>query len=468
MELESLLLGIKNFMENNRKYPVLENCTIAIIGLGYVGLPLAIEFSKKQKCKISQKILERKIIGFDINTQRLEELKKGFDSTNEVSEQELLNTNFFDLTNKIESIARADVFIITVPTPINDIKKPDLEPIKKASISVASALKLRDKGFKTTIPIVIYESTVYPGATEEICIPLIEKESGLYCKGSEKNIFSCGYSPERINPGDKERRLKDIIKITSGSCKDSAKWIDALYGSIIEAGTHLTKNIKIAEAAKIIENTQRDINIALMNELAIIFKLLDIDTLDILEAASTKWNFLKFKPGLVGGHCIGVDPFYLTYKAESIGYTPEIVLAGRRINDDMSKWLAEQLILEMTKRNLLLSNSNVLILGFTFKENCPDIRNTKVFDFIKILQEYKLNMEIVDPWVNPIEAENIYGLKVNKTYPKRIKYDAIVCTVAHNEFIKKNKSDWESIINKKGLILDLKGIVPRELNPIRI
>ena len=455
-------------MKNNKNYPPLENCTIAIIGLGYVGLPLAIEFSKKQRCKITQKILERNIIGFDTNLKRIEELKNGFDSTNEVSKQELLNTNFFELTNSIELIAQADVFIITVPTPIDALKKPDLEPIQKATITVAKALKIRSKSFNKSIPIVIYESTVYPGTTDEICIPIIEKESGLLCKESNKNSFACGYSPERINPGDKEHRLKDIIKITSGSCKDAAKWIDSLYGSIIEAGTHLTKTIKIAEAAKIIENTQRDLNIALMNELAIIFKLLDIDTLDILEAASTKWNFIKFKPGLVGGHCIGVDPFYLTHKAQSIGYTPEIVLAGRRINDDMSKWLAKQLILEMTKRNFSLSSSNVLILGFTFKENCPDIRNTKVFDFIKILQEYKLNIEIVDPWVNSIEAENIYGVKVNKSYSKKIKYDAIVCTVAHNEFIKKNKLDWESIINKKGIILDLKGIVPRELNPIRI
>ena len=455
-------------MENKRKYPVLENCTIAIIGLGYVGLPLAIEFSRKQRCKISQKILKRKIIGFDINPQRLEELKKGIDSTNEVSDQELLNTNFFDLTNKIESIAQADVFIITVPTPIDAFKKPDLEPIQKASITVGKALKIRAQRLNTTIPIVIYESTVYPGTTEEICIPIIEKESGLFCKEHNKNSFACGYSPERINPGDKKRSLKDIIKITSGSSKDAAKWIDFLYGSIIEAGTHLTKNIKTAEAAKIIENTQRDINIALMNELAIIFRLLDIDTLDIIEAASTKWNFIKFKPGLVGGHCIGVDPYYLTYKAESMGYTPEIVLAGRKINDDMSNWLAEQLILEMTKKNFLLSSSNVLILGFTFKENCPDIRNTKVYDLIKKLEEYNLNLEIVDPWVNPIEAENVYGLKVNKNYSKKIKYDAIVCTVAHQEFIKKNKSDWENIINKNGIIFDLKGIVPRELNAIRI
>tara|TARA_Y100000589_G_scaffold331421_1_gene384892 strand:- start:5737 stop:7143 length:1407 start_codon:yes stop_codon:yes gene_type:complete len=468
MALENLFLGIKNFMENKKKYPVLENCTIAIIGLGYVGLPLAVEFAKKQKCNISQRILKRKIIGFDINPQRLAELKKGIDSTNEVSQQELFNTNFFDLTNKIETIAQADVFIITVPTPIDDLKKPDLAPIKKASITVAKALKIRATSLNPSIPIVIYESTVYPGTTEEICIPLIEQESGLFCEVSNKNSFACGYSPERINPGDKKHRLKDIIKITSGSCESSAKWIDFLYGSIIDAGTHLTKNIKTAEAAKIIENTQRDINIALMNELAIIFKLLNIDTLDIIEAASTKWNFIKFKPGLVGGHCIGVDPYYLTYKAQSKGYIPEIVLSGRKINDDMSKWLAEQLILEMTKKNFLLSSSNILILGFTFKENCPDIRNTKVFDLVKNLEEYKLNIDIVDPWVNPIEAENVYGVKVNKSYSKKIKYDAIVCSVAHKEFIKKNTSEWQSIIKKNGIILDLKGIVPRELNAIRI
>ena len=449
-------------------YPDLNKCTIAIIGLGYVGLPLAIGFSKKQKSFISEEKLDRKVIGFDINHQRLDELKEGFDSTNEVSKQELLSTNFFDLTNKIESIAQADVFIITVPTPIDTFKKPNLEPLKRASITVAKALKIRAKSLNRTIPIVIYESTVYPGTTEEICIPIIEKESGLFCNESNKNIFACGYSPERINPGDKERRLKDIIKITSGSCENAAKWINFLYGSIIEAGTHLTKNIKTAEAAKIIENTQRDINIALMNELAIIFGLLDIDTLDILEAASTKWNFIKFKPGLVGGHCIGVDPYYLTYKAESIGYTPEIVIAGRKINDHMSNWVAEKLILEMTKRNFFLSSSNVLILGFTFKENCPDIRNTKVYDLIKTLEEYNLNIDIVDPWVNPIEAENVYGIKIKKSYSKKTKYDAIVCTVAHNEFINKKKLDWENIINKNGIIFDLKGIVPRELNALRI
>ena len=455
-------------MGNKENYPDINECIIAIIGLGYVGLPLAIEFSKKQKCYLSGKTLKRKIIGFDTSEKRLEELKKGFDSTNEIQEKDLLSANFLDLTNKVKLIAKADVFIITVPTPIDNFKNPDLGPIKKASLTVAKALKIRSQSPNKSIPIIIYESTVYPGTTQEVCIPLIEKESGLFCDNSKKNVFACGYSPERINPGDKKHRLKDIIKITSGSNKNAAKWIDLFYGSIIKAGTHLTKDIKTAEAAKIIENTQRDINIALMNEFAIIFKLLDIDTLDILRAASTKWNFIKFQPGLVGGHCIGVDPYYLTYKAQSIGYSPEIVLAGRKINDDMSRWLAEQLILEMKKRNIPLLNSNILILGFTFKENCPDIRNTKVFDFIKVLEEYKLNIEIIDPWVNPKEAQEVYGVNINNKIPKKIKYDAVVCTVAHEEFIKINKSDWKKIIHNKGFIFDLKGIVPRELKPLRV
>lgn len=455
-------------MGNKNTYPDINECTIAIIGLGYVGLPLAIEFSKKQKCFISGKILNRKIIGFDINLERIEELKKGLDNTNEIDSKDLLNANFLDLTNKVESIAKADVFIITVPTPIDSFKKPDLSPIKKASLIVAKAMKIRSQLPINTIPIVIYESTVYPGTTEEVCIPIIEKESGLFCDISKNNVFACGYSPERINPGDKEHRLKDIIKITSGSNTNVAKWIDLFYGSIIHAGTHLTKDIKTAEAAKIIENTQRDINIALMNELAIIFKLLDIDTLDTLRAASTKWNFIKFQPGLVGGHCIGVDPYYLTYKSQSMGYSPEMVLAGRRINDDMSKWLAEQIILEMTKKNIPIFNSNILILGFTFKENCPDIRNTKVFDLINILKEYNLNLEIVDPWVNSLESETVYGIKIKKSIPKNIKYHALVCAVAHEEFIKIKKSNWKKMINQNGIIFDLKGIVPRELDPVRI
>ena len=455
-------------MGNKNNYPDLHECTIAIIGLGYVGLPLSLEFSKKQKCFISGKNLKRKIIGFDINPERLKELKQGKDSTNEVDSQELLNGNFLDLTNKVESISRADVFIITVPTPIDSLKKPDLNPIKEASLIVARALKIRSHSSNVCVPIVIYESTVYPGTTEEVCVPILEKESGLLCDDSKNNAFACGYSPERINPGDKKHRLKDITKITSGSNVQAAKWIDKFYGSIIHAGTHLTKDIKTAEAAKIIENTQRDINIALMNELAIIFRLLDIDTLDVIQAASTKWNFIKFQPGLVGGHCIGVDPYYLTYKAQSVGYSPEIILSGRTINDNMSKWVAEQLILELTKNNIATLDANILILGFTFKENCPDIRNTKVFDLIKLLKEYNLNLEIVDPWVNPKEAKKVYGLDIKRNIPKQIKYDAAVCTVAHENFIKMTKFDWENLVAKKGIFFDLKGIVPRHLNPLRI
>ena len=457
-------------MEYNYKcYPETHTCAVAIIGLGYVGLPLALAFSKKHKSYISGENLNRKVIGFDIDIKRIEELKKGYDRTNEVSKRDLLSAEFYDLTNDINIVAKADVFIITVPTPINKDKKPDLIPLKKASHTVAKAIKIRKKSKNKSIPIVIYESTVYPGTTEEICIPIIEKESGLICQDSYKdNNFACGYSPERINPGDKEHRLKDIIKITSGSDKNVGKWIDIFYGSIIKAGTHLTKDIKTAEAAKIIENTQRDINIALMNELSIIFKLLDIDTLDILKAASTKWNFIKFKPGLVGGHCIGVDPYYLTYKSQSIGYKPEIVLAGRRINDGMSKWVAEQLILEMTKRGMVLKNSKVLILGFTFKENCPDIRNTKIIDIFKILKEYKLDVDIVDPIAKNEEAIKVYGVDISKNISKECKYSAIICTVAHKAFLKISIQQWKSLLSKEGIIFDIKGIVPRELNPIRI
>ena len=464
-----MLIGTKISMKNKITFPDLNNCIIAIIGLGYVGLPLAIEFSKKQKCYISGKDINRKVIGFDINYERIEELKKGNDITNEINKKELLNANLKSLTNHIEIISEADVFIITVPTPINQFNKPDLEPLKKATLTVAKALKIRSKKFNNSIPIVIYESTVYPGTTEEICIPIIEKESGLICNNSNlKDTFVCGYSPERINPGDKKHRLKDIVKITSGSNEKAAKWIDLFYGSIIKAGTHSTKDIKTAEAAKIIENTQRDINIALMNELSIIFKLLNIDTLDVLEAASTKWNFIKFTPGLVGGHCIGVDPYYLTYKAQSLGYKPEIVLAGRYLNDGMSKWVSEQLILEMNKSNIFLPDAKVLILGFTFKENCPDIRNTKIFDIVKILKEYKLNIDIIDPWVNPTEAKKVYGLKISKNIPKNKKYSAVLCTLAHQTFIDMEDSDWSNIVQNKGIIFDLKGIVPRSLNPIRI
>ena len=456
-------------MKNNKDYPDINNCTVAIIGLGYVGLPLAIELSKKQKSYISGKILKRKIIGFDINQERLEELGIGFDRTNEVSKKELLEANFHCLTNEISSIAIADVFIITVPTPIDDFKKPDLRSIKKASISVAKALKIRKKNKKKTIPIVIYESTVYPGTTEEICIPLLEKESQLNCNSSQDfKGFACGYSPERINPGDRKHSIRDIVKVTSGSNPNAAKWINNFYGSIIKAGTFSTKDIKTAEAAKIIENTQRDINIALVNELAIIFKLLNIDTLDVLKAASTKWNFLPFKPGLVGGHCIGVDPYYLTYKAQSIGYSPEILLAGRKLNDAMSTWVANQLILEMSKRKIPIINSKVLILGFTFKENCHDIRNTKVYEIIKILEKHNLNVDTIDPWADSEETKKVYKINISNILKTKKKYNAIICTLAHKEFLRLKKAEWVEMIHQDGVIIDLKGIVPKSLNPIRI
>ena len=456
-------------MKNNKIYPDINNCTVAVIGLGYVGLPLAIELSKKQKCHLSSKYLKRKIIGFDINKERLEELKIGFDRTNEISKKALLETNFHYLTNEISSIAIADVFIITVPTPIDDFKKPDLRSIKQASISVAKALKLRIKYKKKTVPIVIYESTVYPGTTEEICIPILEKESELKCNSlHDYNSFVCGYSPERINPGDKKHSIRDVVKVTSGSNPNAAKWIDNFYGSIIKAGTFPTKDIKTAEAAKIIENTQRDINIALVNELAIIFNLLNIDTLDVLQAASTKWNFLSFKPGLVGGHCIGVDPYYLTYKAQSVGYSPEILIAGRKLNDSMSIWVADQLILEMSKRKIPIINSRVLILGFTFKENCNDIRNTKVYEIIKMLEKHNLNVDTIDPWVDSKETKNVYKINISNNLKTKKKYNAIICTLAHKEFVKLKKYEWEKMIYQDGIIFDLKGIVPKSLNPIRI
>ncbi|MBO8230561.1 Vi polysaccharide biosynthesis protein VipA/TviB [Prochlorococcus marinus str. MU1404] len=455
-------------------YPDLNKCVVAIIGLGYVGLPLLVALAQNKDNEIEFRNIHRKIIGFDINEERLEELKKGIDRTNEITKNELKNSNIFKLTNKIEDITQADIFIITVPTPIDENKKPDLKALKSASMTVAKALKLRaqKQDIKTTkkIPIVIYESTVYPGTTEEICIPIIEKHSGLIYDDlqNKEKTFSCGYSPERINPGDKEHKLEDIIKVTSGSNKIVSIWIDKFYGSVIKAGTFMAANIKTAEAAKVIENTQRDLNIALINELAIIFKMIGIDTLEVLEAASTKWNFLPFKPGLVGGHCIGVDPYYLTYKAESLGYLPEVVLAGRKINDGMSKWIAEQIILEMSKKNISISSSKVLILGFSFKENCPDIRNTKVFDLINFLKVYNLDFEVVDPWVNKKEAEKVCGISIQNKFHKNKKYDVVISCVAHQQFLDISLNEWRNLIKDNGILFDLKGFIPRKLNPIRI
>ena len=388
----------------------MKNIKIAIIGLGYVGLPLAIEFGKVYKT-----------IGFDINEFRIKELLAGKDSTLEVTSKELQESKMLTYTNDPNDIQSCNIYIITVPTPIDKFKKPDLFPLESASKTVGNFLKKDD--------IVIYESTVYPGATEEVCVPILEEHSGL----SYNQDFYCGYSPERINPGDKEHRITMIKKVTSGSTEEIADKVDALYQSIIVAGTHKAESIKVAEAAKVIENTQRDVNIALINELSVIFNKLGIDTESVLEAAGTKWNFLPFQPGLVGGHCIGVDPYYLTHKAISVGYQPEIILSGRRINDGMGNHIADQVTKLMIKKNIHLVDANILIMGLAFKENTPDIRNTGVINLIETFECYDCNVHVYDPWVDKNEASNEFGINlINK--PKKGQYDAILLAVAHDEF----------------------------------
>ena len=461
------------YLEVTENYPNLLNCSVTVIGLGYVGLPLAVEFAKRKKCNVSGKFLSREVIGFDTDLERIEELKKGFDRTGEISKEILRKIYFSNLTNKISEIANSDVFLVTVPTPIDDFKKPDLTALKNACITIGKALKIRFKNAVKTqnkkIPVIIFESTVYPGTTEEICIPIIKKELNDSIKIEQKQeSFVYGYSPERINPGDKEHTLIDIKKVTSGNNNYSANWIKNFYGSIIKAGIHPAQSIKVAEAAKIIENTQRDINIALINELSIIFNLMDIDTLDVIDAASSKWNFIKFKPGLVGGHCIGVDPYYLTYKSELLGYSPEIVLAGRRINDGMAKWVVEQIILQMLRKKIKIINSKILILGFTFKEDCPDIRNTKVIDIIKNLMKYQSIIEVVDPIANSKETKKGYNINLIDEIPKKVKYDVILCAVAHKQFKGIKKKEWSNLLKDNGIIFDLKGIIPRELKPFRL
>ncbi len=454
--------------------PDIRKCTIAVIGLGYVGLPLAVEFAKTRYCKKTKKSLERKVIGFDLNANRLKELSNGIDKNQEISKNTLNQLDNISFTNEINLLSNSDVFIVTVPTPIDANKKPNLQYIESASEIVGLALHKRtnmskeDKNLSN--PIVIYESTVYPGTTEEICIPILERESGL-AYNNEENMqgFFCGYSPERINPSDKIHTLSSIIKVTSGGNDVSAKWIDSFYSSIITGGTHLAPSIKVAEAAKVIENTQRDLNIALINELSIIFSKLKIDTNDVLDAASTKWNFLKFKPGLVGGHCISVDPYYLTFKSEQLGYYPEVVLAGRRINDSMSKWVVDNLLKEMiSKRIFNNTDTKVLILGFTFKENCCDTRNTKVFDIVNELKDYEISFDIVDPRVDQDEVLKLYNLKVFQEISLKKTYGAVLVTVAHDEFKKISISQWKSLISKDGIYFDLQNIIPRVLKPIRL
>jgi len=412
---------------------------LGVIGLGYVGLPLAVEFGKKLK-----------VIGFDINQKRIDELKSGFDRTLEVTKNELREAGKLCFTSNLNDLLEAEIFIITVPTPVDSFKRPDLTPLLKASESVGKVLK---KG-----NIVIYESTVYPGCTEEDCVPVLEKFSGLKFNSD----FYCGYSPERINPGDKEHRVSTIKKIVSGSTPEIADGINKLYSDIIKAGTHLASSIKVAEAAKVIENAQRDINIAFVNELAMLFNLMNIDTLDVLEAASTKWNFLHFKPGLVGGHCIGVDPYYLTHKAVNLGYNPEIILAGRRINDGMGSYVANKFVKQLIKKEYKINKADVLVLGITFKENCPDIRNSRVIDIINELNDFGCNVDVYDPWVDKEEVKNEYGFDVitNQDDLRFEKYKGIILAVAHNEFKNLNYL----LMKKNGTVVyDVKGILNKEL-----
>lgn len=418
--------------------------TLAIIGLGYVGLPLAVEFGRHYRT-----------IGFDINPQRIAELETGRDATLEVSEDELKNAPQLSYTTRLDDIRAANIYIVTVPTPIDEHKRPDLTPLISASRTVGKVLKKGD--------IVIYESTVYPGATEEDCVPVLEKESGL-----KFNVdFFAGYSPERINPGDKEHRVTTIKKVTSGSTPEVAETVDALYRSIITAGTHKASSIKVAEAAKVIENTQRDLNIALINELAIIFNKLGIDTIEVLEAAGTKWNFLPFRPGLVGGHCIGVDPYYLTHKAEAIGYIPQVILAGRRINDNMGGYVAGKVVKLMTQKRMHVVDSNILILGLTFKENCPDLRNTRVIDIIKELQTYNANIDVYDPWVSVTEAQHEYGI-TPISQPVAGKYDAIILAVGHHQFRELGVEGIRKLAKTNNVIFDVKHVLPKEAVDARL
>ena len=409
---------------------------LGVIGLGYVGLPLAVEFGKKFN-----------VIGFDINEKRIEELKKGIDKTLEVTSGELKEADKLCYTANLNDLQQVEIFIVTVPTPVDSFKRPDLTPLIKASETVGKVLK---KG-----NIVIYESTVYPGCTEEDCVPVLEKFSGL----KFNRDFYCGYSPERINPGDKEHRVSTIKKITSGSTPEIAETVNSLYSEIISAGIHKASSMKVAEAAKVIENAQRDINIAFVNELAMLFDLMNIDTLDVLEAAGSKWNFLPFRPGLVGGHCIGVDPYYLTHKAVHFGYNPEIILAGRRINDGMGAFVANRLVKGMIKKEIKINGANVLILGITFKENCPDIRNSRVIDIIKELREFGCNVDVYDPWADNIEVKHEYGLDLISELDIK-KYAGVIVAVGHNEF-----KDLDFLLMRKNgtVVFDVKGILKREL-----
>src|SRR5690625_1609300 len=409
---------------------------LVVIGLGYVGLPLAVEFGKK-----------RTVIGFDINPSRIDELRAGEDRTLEVEQEDLLAAKLVHYTADPNELAAANVFVVTVPTPIDEYKQPQLEPLIRASETIGKVLKKGD--------IVIYESTVFPGATEGVCVPVLESVSGL----RYNEDFFAGYSPERINPGDKKNRLPGIVKVTSGSTPEIADKIDALYAEIITAGTHKASSIKVAEAAKVIENTQRDLNIALVNELALIFNRLNIDTEEVLQAAGTKWNFLPFRPGLVGGHCIGVDPYYLTHKAQQVGYHPEIILAGRRINDNMGAYIADEVIKLMVRRRIHVAQSRILMLGLTFKENCPDLRNTRVIDLIRELEGCGAEVEVYDPWVDPQAAEQEYGIRLIQQ-PAEGSYDAVIAAVAHQQFKSMTADEVRALTKPTSVIYDIKHVLP--------
>lgn len=422
----------------------IDDIKLAVVGLGYVGLPLAVEFGKK-----------RSVIGFDINEARITELKLGHDHTLEVDDAELKEATGLQFTTSVDQLSQANVFIVTVPTPIDRYKQPDLTPLIKASETIGRVLKKGD--------IVIYESTVYPGATEEDCVPVLERCSGLVFNRD----FYAGYSPERINPGDKAHRVSTIKKVTSGSTPEIAKLVDELYQQIIVAGTHRAPSIRVAEAAKVIENTQRDVNIALINELALIFNKMNIDTEAVLVAAGTKWNFLPFRPGLVGGHCIGVDPYYLTHKAQSIGYHPEIILAGRRLNDAMGSYVVSQLVKAMTRKSINVKGARVLVMGLTFKENCPDLRNTRVVDIVNELKEYDMTVDVYDPWVETKEAQHEYGLTPVQTLEAGA-YDAVVLAVAHQQFAELGAQGIRALGKASHVLYDLKYLLPAEHSDLRL
>jgi UDP-N-acetyl-D-galactosamine dehydrogenase len=422
----------------------LQNIKLAIVGLGYVGLPLAVEFGRK-----------RFVVGFDINQRRIDELKAGNDLTLETTREELIAAKNLSFTTKLDDLRSCNCYIVTVPTPIDEYKRPDLTPLIKASETVGKTLKKGD--------VVIYESTVYPGCTEEDCVPVLEKHSGL----KFNKDFFCGYSPERINPGDKEHRVTNIRKVTSGSTPEVADLVDALYNEIITAGTHKAESIKVAEAAKVIENTQRDLNIALINELALIFNKMGINTEAVLKAAGTKWNFLPFRPGLVGGHCIGVDPYYLTHKAQAIGYHPEIILAGRRLNDSMGAYVVAQLVKAMTKKRIQVEGARVLVMGLTFKENCPDLRNTRVIDIVYELKDYNCEVDVYDPWVTAEEAHHEYGiLPIDK--PDNGSYDAVILAVAHRKFKDMGAAAIRALGKPASVLYDLKYLLSTQETDLRL